>query len=109
MQEVIPQLQGAYSLVIMSPRKLVAVRDPYGFRPLCIGRSGSSYIVASESCALESVGAEFVRDVEPGETILIDKDGLRTVARQGAPRASRCIFEYIYFARPDSVVDGVSV
>ena len=109
MQEVIPQLQGAYSLVIMSPRKLVAVRDPYGFRPLCIGRTGSSYIVASESCALESVGAEFVRDVEPGETILIDKDGLRTVSRQGAPRASRCIFEYIYFARPDSVVDGVSV
>ena len=109
MQEVIPQLHGAYSLVIISPRKLVAVRDPYGFRPLCIGKCGSSYIVASETCALDSVGAEFIRDVKPGETILIDKNGLRTVACQPAPKASRCIFEYIYFARPDSVIDGVSV
>ncbi len=109
MQEVIPQLKGAYSLVIMSPRKLVAVRDPYGFRPLCIGKCGSTYIVASESCALDGVGAEFIRDVRPGETILIDKTGLHTVACQPAPHASRCIFEYIYFARPDSVLDGVSV
>ena len=109
MQEVITRLEGAYSLVIMSPRKLVAVRDPYGFRPLCIGKCGSAYIVASESCALDSVGAQFVRDVQPGETILIDRDGLHTVACQGAKKASRCVFEYIYFARPDSVIDGVSV
>ena len=109
MQEVITRLEGAYSLVIMSPRKLVAVRDPYGFRPLCIGKCGSAYIVASESCALDSVGAQFVRDVQPGETILIDRDGLHTVACQGAKKASRCVFEYIYFARPDSVIDGISV
>ncbi len=109
MQEVMPKLQGAYSMIIMSPRKLVAVRDPFGFRPLCIGRIGSAYIVASESCALESVGAEFVRDVRPGEILMIDKSGLRTVSCNPAKKAARCIFEYIYFARPDSVVDGVSV
>ncbi len=105
------RLRGAYSLVIMSPSKLIAVRDENGFRPLCYGkRSDGSYIVASESCALDSVGATFVRDVEPGEIIVFSKDGVRSIRDHcGKCARSMCVFEYIYFARPDSVIDGYSV
>ena len=109
--QAMPALEGAYSLVLMSPQKLIAVRDPLGFRPLCYGlRPDGSYVVASESCALDAVGANFVRDIGPGEVIVIDENGLRTVKAPVSPApGSLCVFEYIYFARPDSVIDGSSV
>ena len=104
-------IDGAYSLVLMSPQKLICARDPYGFRPLCYGQTeDGTYVVASESCALKAVGAEFVRDVKPGEILVFSKDGV--VSRQehcGKKEKKSCIFEYIYFARPDSVIDEVSV
>lgn len=105
------KIQGAYSLVIMSPSKLIAARDPHGFRPLCYGqRDDGSYIVASESCALDSVSATFIRDIEPGEIVVFDKNGVRTIREHcGTAPRSLCVFEYIYFSRPDSVVDGYSV
>lgn len=102
-------LEGAYCLLILSRGKLVAARDPLGFRPLCIGQLGDAYVFASESCALDTVGATFVRDVEPGEIVVVDKDGLRTLKSQCKGRRHHCIFEYIYFARSDSQLDGVSV
>ena len=105
------KLEGAYSLVLMSPQKLICARDPHGFRPLCYGkRPDGTYIAASESCALAAVGAEFVRDLEPGEILVFSRDGI--VSRRehcGKAEHTPCIFEYIYFARPDSVIDGVSV
>ena len=131
-----PHLEGAYSLVLMSATKLIAVRDPHGFRPLCYGQTGDGrYVVASESCALEAVGATFIRDVRPGEVLVFDKSirdymdptfaprtsgkertgqsGSLTTSSLSAPMDEKekktCIFEYIYFARPDSVIDGVSV
>ncbi len=104
-------LEGAYSLVLMSAQKLICVRDPYGFRPLCYGITAEgTYIVASESCALRAVGATFVRDVEPGEMLIFSKEGV--VSRRehcGLKPRKLCVFEYIYFARPDSVIDGRSV
>ncbi|MCM1182600.1 MAG: amidophosphoribosyltransferase [Roseburia sp.] len=106
------KIRGAYSLVVMSPRKLIGARDPYGFRPLCIGKRENCYILASESCALDTVGAEFVRDVLPGETVTITPDrGVVSDLSRALPKQeeARCIFEYIYFARPDSSLDGVSV
>ncbi len=105
------KIQGAYSLVIMSPSKLIAARDPRGFRPLCYGqRDDGSYIVASESCALDSVGATLIRDIEPGEIVVFDKNGIRTIRDHcGTEERRLCVFEYIYFSRPDSVVDGYSV
>ena len=106
------KLKGAYSLVVASPRKLMGVRDPQGFRPLCIGRRDNAYILCSESCALDTVGAEFIRDVEPGEVVTIDKNGHiasdRSMCLAEKDRA-RCIFEYIYFARLDSRLEGRSV
>lgn len=104
-------LSGAYSLVISSPTKLIAARDPHGFRPLCIGQcTDGSMVFASETCALDAVGAAFVRDVEPGEVVVVDENGVRS-DRSGCGQApkSLCVFEYIYFARPDSMVDGYSV
>ena len=104
-------LQGAYSLVIMSPQKLICARDPHGFRPLCYGKTeDGTYVAASESCALTAVGAEFVRDIEPGEILVFGKDGIES-RREHCGKAEKklCVFEYIYFARPDSVVDGRSV
>lgn len=105
------KLKGAFSLVIMSPRKLIGARDPQGFRPLCIGRRDNAYILASETCALDTIGAEFVRDVLPGEIVTITKDGIQSDTSRCVPadKQARCIFEYIYFARPDSSFDGVSV
>lgn len=106
------KIKGAYALVIMSPRKLIGARDPYGFRPLCIGKRDNTYILASESCALDTVGAEFVRDVEPGEIVTISPEkGIESDKSMciSPGEHGRCIFEYIYFARPDSRIDGVSV
>ena len=105
------KIRGAYSLVIMSPRKLIGSRDPYGFKPLCIGRRDNAYIITSETCALETLGAEYIRDVEPGEVVTITKDGIKSDTSMCLPKEqqARCIFEYIYFARPDSHIDGVSV
>ena len=106
------KIRGSYALIVMSPRKLVAARDPYGFKPLCIGKRDNAYIVASESCALHTVGAEYIRDVQPGEIITITGDG-EIVSDQRMciepKKQARCIFEYIYFARPDSNLDGVNV
>lgn len=105
------KLEGAYSLVLMSSTKLIAVRDPLGFRPLCYGKmSDGSYVVASESCALQAVGAEFIRDVLPGEIIVFDDNGITTNTEHcGKHTKKLCIFEHIYFARPDSEIDGISV
>lgn len=105
------KIKGAYALVVSSPRKLIGARDPYGFKPLCIGKRDNAYILASETCALDTIGAEFVRDVEPGEVVTIDKNGIssdKSLCLKPEQQA-RCIFEYIYFARPDSYVDGMSV
>ena len=102
-------LQGAYSMVLMSPRKMIAVRDPHGFRPLCMGKIGDSVVFASESCALNAVDAEFVRDIEPGEIVIADENGVRSIQTKKENPTSLCVFEYVYFARPDSVVDGASV
>jgi amidophosphoribosyltransferase len=104
-------LEGAYSLVLMSPQKVICARDPFGFRPLCYGMTDDgTYIIASESCAVKAVGARFIRDVEPGEIIIFSKDGVVSRKEHCGKKEKRfCIFEYIYFARPDSVIDGISV
>lgn len=105
------KIKGAYSLIIMSPRKLIGARDPFGFKPLCIGKRDNAYILASETCALDTISAEYVRDVEPGEIVTITKDGIVSDTSLCIPKKmeARCIFEYIYFARPDSIIDSVSV
>ncbi|GHV47337.1 amidophosphoribosyltransferase [Synergistales bacterium] len=104
------EVDGAFSLVIMTGDKLFGVRDPFSFRPLCIGAmDDGEYALASESCALDAVGAEFVRDVAPGEMVVIDKTGLHSYFLKKKDRLSFCVFEYIYFARPDSVIDGMGV
>ncbi len=105
------KIDGAYSMVIMSPSKLIAVRDKHGIRPLCYGkRDDGTYIIASESCALAAIGATFIRDVEPGEIIVFGKDNIRSIKDHcGKAPHTMCVFEYIYFARPDSVIDGCSV
>lgn len=103
------KLKGAYSLVIMSPKKIIAARDPQGFRPLCLGTIDGGYVVASETCALDSIGAKFLRDVEPGEIVILDENGLRSNRTHCGGKTGLCVFEYVYTARPDSVIDGVSV
>ena len=105
------RVKGAYSLVIMSPSQLIAVRDAHGFRPLCYGKTEDGrYVVASESCALDAVSAKFIRDIRPGEIVVFDQDGARSITDHcGEADGSLCVFEYIYFARPDSVIDGCSV
>ncbi len=105
------KLKGAYALVVASPRKLIAARDPYGFKPLCIGKRDNAYIVTSETCALDTIGATFVRDVLPGEVVAITPDGIESDCSMAIPKEqqARCVFEYIYFARPDSHFDGESV
>ena len=103
------KLKGAYSLVVASPRKLIGARDPFGFRPLCIGKRDNAYVLSSESCALDTVGAEFVRDVKPGEIVTITQDGIQSDMSLAGKNTAKCIFEYIYFARPDSYIDGISV
>lgn len=102
-------IMGAYCLLVMSPKKLIAARDPYGIRPLSIGRIGDSYMIASETCALESNGATFVRDVLPGEIVVIDETGIKSIKTHVSDKCHLCVFELVYFARPDSVVEGACV
>lgn len=105
------KIRGAYSLILMSPRKLIGMRDPHGFKPLCIGKRDNAYILASETCALDTIGAEFVRDVEPGEIVTITRDGIKSDKSNQIPKEKQahCIFEYIYFARLDSIIDEIPV
>jgi len=109
--ETMRKLDGAYSMCFMSPTKLIAVRDPQGFRPLCFGKTEDGiYVVASESCALAAMGAEFIRDIKPGEMIVFSENGVKSYTDYiGSKKVTKCIFENIYFARPDSIIDGVSV
>lgn len=104
-------IKGSYALCIMTDDCLIGVRDPNGIRPLCLGKLGDGWILASESCAIDAVNGEFVRDIEPGEIVIIDKNGLRSQKFAGKEAGGKqtCIFEYVYFARPDSVIDGISV
>lgn len=106
---VAEEIKGGYALLIMSPQKLVAVRDPLGLKPLCIGKKDNTYVVASESAALTAVDAELIRDIEPGEILTITKEGIQSEHRIPSPKRAHCIFEYIYFARLDSKIDGISV
>jgi len=103
------KIRGAYSLVVASPRKMIGARDPFGFHPLCIGKRDNAYFFSSESCALDTVGAEFVRDVAPGEIVTITPQGIQSDRSMAFDKCARCIFEYIYFARPDSYIDGICV
>lgn len=105
------RIKGAYSMIIMSPQKLIAARDKNGFRPLCYGKtSNGEYIIASESCALDSVGAEFVRDIEKGEILVFGKEGIKSIKEHcGKGKQTSCVFEYVYFARPDSIIEGKNV
>ncbi len=105
----IPHLEGAFSLLVLSPRKLVAARDPWGFRPLCIGRKGDAIYFSSESCGLDSVGAEYIREVDPGEIVVVEDGQMRSIRDNCKDKNHLCIFEYIYFARPDSEIFSQSV
>ena len=109
-EATIPELIGSFSLIVMSPQKLIAARDPWGFRPLCMGRKGSAIVFASETCALDTVGAEYERDLEPGEIVVVQGGDVRSIKTYVKTQPhSMCIFEYLYFARPDSVIEGQSV
>lgn len=106
----IGHLTGSFSLIVMSPQKLIAARDPWGFRPLCMGRRGKAIVFASETCALDSIGAEFVRDIEPGEIVVVKDGDIKSIKTHVGKRPhTMCIFEYLYFARPDSIIEGQSV
>ncbi|AYD40951.1 amidophosphoribosyltransferase [Clostridium fermenticellae] len=107
--DAIQAVKGSYAIVLLTQDKLIGVRDPKGIRPLCIGKINNSYILSSESCALDSVGAEFVRDVEPGEVVIIDKNGIKSINFAEKTKCETCSFEYIYFARPDSTIDEINV
>ncbi len=102
-------IKGAYSLLVMSSQKLIAVRDPYGFRPLCMGKLDGDYVFSSESCALDILGAEFERDIQPGEVVTIYNNEISVKNFRTTEKDGLCIFEYVYFSRPDSIVDGYSV
>lgn len=106
---ILPKLKGSFSLLVMSPEKLIALRDPYGFRPLCMGELDNSIVFSSESCALETIGATYKRDVKPGEIIVVSKNGISYDTSLACNQTGLCIFEHIYFARPDSIIDGQSV
>ena len=108
-RRTVSQINGAYSLLVMSPRKLIAARDPYGFRPLCMGKAGDAVVFASETCALDAAGVDFVRDIEPGEIVVADHTGVRSIRDHCGKKKALCVFEYIYFARTDSVIDGIAV
>ncbi|MCH5321349.1 MAG: amidophosphoribosyltransferase, partial [Eubacterium sp.] len=109
-EKVMYSLKGAYSCVVMTATKLIAFRDPNGFRPLCLGKThDGAYVVTSESCALDTVGAKFIRDIKPGEIVIIGTDGVRSIETHCGNKGNICVFEYIYFARPDSVIEGSSV
>ena len=110
-ENAMKKIKGAYALVVTSPRKLIGARDPFGLKPLCIGKRDNTYFLASESCAIAAVGGEFVRDVEPGEIVSFTKHGMKSDKSMAIDpkKQARCIFEYIYFARMDSVIDNVNV
>lgn len=107
--DAIQAIKGSYAIVMITKEKLIGVRDQNGIRPLCIGTIGNSYVLASESCALDAVGADFLRDVKPGEIVIIDENGLTSINFAEKSKNSLCVFEYIYFARPDSTIDGINV
>jgi amidophosphoribosyltransferase len=108
--DALSMLKGAYSLVMSTERHLIAARDPHGFRPLCLGQLGDAWVIASESCALDIISARYIRDIEPGELVIIDENGLRTYFQKDeAPKRAHCIFEFIYFSRPDSMIFGDNV
>ncbi len=111
LEKAMYKIKGAYSLVLMSPKKLIAARDPHGFRPLCLGAlpNDEGYVVASETCALDSIGARFVRDIEAGEIVVIDETGITSIKTHCGQKHTMCVFEFVYFARPDSVIEGASV
>lgn len=108
-EQAMYHLKGAYSGIVMSPTKMVAFRDPNGFRPLCMGKRGDDIIFASESCALDSVGASFLRDLEPGEIVVASEDKLVSIDTHTGQKSSMCVFEFVYFSRPDSIVEGASI
>jgi amidophosphoribosyltransferase len=112
-EETLPKMmkdvKGSYALIILTPKRIIGIRDPLGIRPLCIGLLENSYVLASETCALDAIGAEFVRDVNPGEIVLIGEDGLNSIQTEVTDKSRLCIFEFVYFARPDSFIDGASV
>jgi amidophosphoribosyltransferase len=107
--KALSQVQGAYSMLLLTQDQLIGARDPHGFRPLCLGKLNGAYVLASETCALDLVDAQYVRDIEPGEVIFISKNGLRSVKPDRPCRSAYCIFEFIYFARPDSYIFGQNV
>lgn len=109
LRECIHKLQGAYAVVLMNQTTLAGFRDPLGIRPLVIGKMGKSYMLSSETCALDAIGADYVRDVAPGEVVIIDADGLHSYPAEEPKKGSLCVFEYVYLARPDSIIDGESV
>ncbi len=108
-KRTIKKIKGAFSILVMSPQKLIAARDPWGFRPLCMGKMGDAIVFASETCAFDAIGAEFIRDIEPGEVVTVFKGKIESEQVIKPERTSLCIFEHIYFARPDSVLDGQAV
>lgn len=105
----VTEIKGSFALVIVIDGKLVGVRDPHGLRPLCLGKTDDGYVLASESCALDVVGASFIRDIKPGEMVIIDEDGVDAFVYDSSKKKSVCAFEYVYFARPDSTIDGSNV
>lgn len=107
--EAMERIRGAYSLVLMTEKRLYGIRDPHGMRPLCLGRLDGGYLLASESCALDTIGAEFIRDVLPGEIVMIDENGITSLKPHQPQKRALCVFEFVYFARPDSVIDGLNV
>jgi amidophosphoribosyltransferase len=107
--EVLRNTEGAFSMLFLTPSELIAIRDPRGFRPLALGRLGDSWVVASETCAFDLIDAQYVRDVEPGEMLVIDENGLRSSHPLDHQKSSMCLFEHVYFARPDSLIYGQSV
>lgn len=108
-KESMSVVKGAYAFLILTDDKLLALRDPHGLRPLALGQFEGAYVLASETCAFDTIGAEYIRDIEPGEMVIIDKDGIKSQKFAGAVKTSMCTFEYIYFARPDSDIDGFNV
>ncbi|AUS97556.1 amidophosphoribosyltransferase [Clostridium thermosuccinogenes] len=108
-QKMMQDVRGSYSILLLTPDKLIGIRDPLGIRPLCIGLLGNSYVLASESCALDAIGAKFIRDVKPGEIVTISEEGISSIEMDIKEESRLCIFEFIYFARPDSFLDGASV
>ena len=107
--DAIQAVKGSFAMVILSESKLIGVRDPHGIRPLCLGKFEDGYVLSSESCALDAIGAELIRDIEPGEIVVIDESGIKSYRYSENTQCQTCAFEYIYFARPDSTIDGLDV